>query len=305
MIFKKIEGLIAPVFTPMTHHGDLNLSKIEEYANDLIGKGLSGVFVLGSSGEGLLLNTDERKSIVEAWARYTNDKFKLLVHVGATSYREAQELAVHAYENNAYAISSMGPSFLQPKRVEELIMYCQEIASVVPELPFYYYHIPSKSGVSLNMFDFLSNASKKMPNLVGIKYTDSDFMQMLQCLALEEGKFDILHGNDGTLLCGLMLGVKGAIGTTYNFMPKIYYKIIKAFKEGNLIEARKYQLLSVEVGAIIARFGGGIIAGKAIEGLVGIDCGPCRWPLRSLSQAEVSLMRNELEAIHFFESIAN
>lgn len=305
MIFKKIEGLVAPVFTPMAPDGSLNLEKIEEYAKDLMEKGLSGVFVLGSSGEGLLLNTEERKEVVERWSRYTSERFKLIVHVGATSYREAQELAIHAREHNAFAVSSMGPSFLQPKRTEELVMYCYQIASVVPELPFYYYHIPIRSGVTVNMCAFLKSASKKIPNLVGIKYTDSNLMELQQCLNLDNNKFDILYGSDASLVCGLTLGINGGIGTTYNFMPRVYYKMIEAFKKKDILEARKHQWFSVQVNDIIARYGGGIVAGKVIEKLIGIDCGPCRSPLKNLTQAEVSLMQKELESISFFEKALN
>jgi N-acetylneuraminate lyase len=305
MQFKKIEGLIAPVFTPLTQNGDLNLDIIEGYAQNLIKKGLSGIFVLGSSGEGLLLSTKERKAVVERWSRHTNENFKMIVHVGATSYREAQELAKHACENGAFAISSMGPSFLQPKRVEELITYCYQIASVVPELPFYYYHIPVRSGISVNMFDFLKSASEKIPNLAGIKYTDSNFMEMQQCLAFAGNKFDILYGSDASLICGLVLGIKGGIGTTYNFIPNVYDKMIEAFNKKDILEARKHQFFSVQVNDIIARYGGGIIAGKVIEKMIGIDCGPCRAPLKNLAQTEVALMQKELESIGFFEKALN
>lgn len=301
MLFKKIEGLVAPVFTPLDQNGELNLGVIDRYAEDLIERGLAGVFVLGSSGEGLLLSKEERKAVVESWSRYTNENFKLIVHVGATSYRDARELAAHARANGAFAISSMGPSFLQPRRVEELVMYCYQIASVVPELPFYYYHIPVRSGISVSMFDFLKSASEKIPNLSGIKYTDSNFMEIQQCLAFADNKFDILYGSDASLLCGLVLGVKGGIGTTYNFMPGVYYQIISAFNKKDIPEARRHQLFSVQVNDIIARYGGGIVAGKAIEKMMGIDCGPCRSPLRNLTRTEIARMQKELEAIGFFD----
>lgn len=301
MDLRKIEGLIAPVFTPLNQNGDLNLDVIEVYAEDLKKKGLSGVFALGSSGEGLLLSVDERKAVIERWSRHTNDQFKLIVHVGATSYRDAQELAKHAQKHNAFAISSMGPAFLQPKRIEDLVLYCYNIASVVPELPFYYYHIPVRSGISLNMFDFLKSASEKIPNLAGIKYTDSNFMELQQCLAFSHNRFDILFGSDASLICGLVLGVKGGIGTTYNFIPEVYYKLIESFNGKDISEARKHQLFSVQVNDIMGRYGGGIVAGKVIERLLGIDCGPCRSPLKNLTQTEVASMQKELEAIGFFE----
>lgn len=304
MKIKKLEGLIAPVFTPLKENGELCLKKIADYATDLKKEKLSGAFILGSSGEGMLLSTRERKAVVEEWSRFESDDFKLMVHVGDTSYQEAQELALHARENNVFAISSMGPVFLQPKRVEELVEYCHQIASVVPELPFYYYHIPVRTGIQISMLDFLKIGSQRIPNLAGLKYTHSNLMEMQQCLAFADGKFDIVHGSDATLLCGLVIGVKGAIGTTYNFMPHVYYKIIDAFNAGNISEARTYQMLSVQINDIIARYGGGIVAGKAMEKLAGIDCGPCRIPLKNLSETEITLMKEELEATGFFDILS-
>lgn len=304
MKIEKIEGLIAPVFTPLKENGELCLEKIADYATDLKKKKLSGAFILGSSGEGMLLSTRERKAVVEEWSKYGSDNFRLIVHVGDTSYQEAQELAIHARENNVFSISSMGPVFLQPKRVEELVEYCYQIASVVPELPFYYYHIPVRTGIQASMLDFLRIGSQRIPNLAGIKYTHSNFMEMQQCLAFDNGRFDIVHGSDATLICGLVIGIKGGIGTTYNFIPHVYYKIIEAFNAGDISEAKTHQMFSVQVNDIMARYGGGIVVGKAMEKLAGLDCGPCRIPLKNLSEAEAALMKEELEAIGFFDKLS-
>lgn len=303
--YSKIEGLIAPVFTPMKDNGDISTEIIPRYAQDLKSKGLAGIFVLGSSGEGMLLSTRERKIITEAWAPYASDDFKFIVHVGSTSYRQSQELATHARDNGAWAISCMGPTFLQPKTAGDLVEFCRQVASVVPEIPFYYYHIPLRSGIDISMIEFLKEGGKVIPNLVGIKFTHTNFMEMQQCISLEKGRFDITHGPDESLICGLAIGVKGAIGTTYNFVPDLYAEIIKYFNRGEIETARKLQLVSVKICEIIAKYRGGIVAGKAIEKMTGIDCGPCRSPLRSLDPTEYENMKEELAEAGFFNLIAN
>ena len=303
--YSKIEGLIAPVFTPMSDNGDVNTEMIPHYAKDLKSKDLAGIFVSGSSGEGMLLTTEERKIITEAWAPYASDEFKFIVHVGTTSYRESQELAAHARDNGAWAISTMGPTFLQPKTVEDLVEFCKQIASSAPEIPFYYYHFPMRTGIDISMVEFLQKGIKVIPNLAGIKFTHSNFMEMQQCIALDNGRFDITHGQDATLLCGLAIGVRGAIGTSYNFIPGLYSEIIQSFNDGEIQAARRLQHASVKIFEIIAKYRGAIVAGKAIAKMTGIDCGPCRSPLKSLSSQEYKNLEKELTEVDFFNLVTN
>jgi len=301
----KIKGLIAPVFTPMNDNGNINIKIIPHYAKYLKSKGLNGVFVSGSSGEGMLLTTEERKIVTEAWAPHCSEEFKFIVHVGSTSSRQSQELAAHARDNGAWAISCMGPTFLQPKITGDLVEFCRQVASAAPEIPFYYYHIPMRSGVSIGMVDFLREGKKVIPNLAGVKFTHTNFMEMQQCLALDNSRFDITHGPDETLLCGLSIGVQGAIGTTYNFIPGLYQELIKTFDKGDIKRARELQQKSVKIIEVIIKYRGGIVAGKAIMKMVGIDCGPCRSPLRSLNLQEYKNMEKELAEAGFFKILAN
>lgn len=296
----RIEGLIAPVFTPLAKNGDVDVGAIPDYARFLKSRGLKGAFILGSSGEGLLLTTDERKKVAKAWEPYADSDFKLIMHVGSTSYRQSQELAEHAMNCGAWAISSMGPLFSKPESVNELLEFCRLIAGSAPSLPFYYYHIPVRSGISVSMAEFLSEGSKVIPNLAGIKYTHSNFNELQQCINLNNNQFDIAYGQEDSLLCGLVVGVKGSIGTTYNFIPGIYYNIMDLYNEGKMNSARELQLKSVEIMNILKRYQGGIVAGKATMKMIGIDCGPGRSPHRSLSKKESMSLRQELEEISFF-----
>jgi N-acetylneuraminate lyase len=151
------------------------------------------------------------------------------------------------------------------------------------------------------MVDFLQKAPARIPNLAGIKFTHNNFMEMQQCLQMDDWKWDILHGFDEVLLAGLSFGVKAAVGSTYNFMAPLYNHIIEAFNSGNMSEARKLQAISVEIIKILIRYNGAIVAGKSVMKSIGMDCGHCRTPLRNLSENEYSNLVKELEKAGLYE----
>jgi N-acetylneuraminate lyase len=298
---QKLKGLIAAPFTPMWKDGSLNLGIIAQYAAKLKKEGVSGVFICGTTGEGMLMSPDERMAVAEKWVKEQTSEFKVIVHVGTTAYVQSKELAAHAQCIGAYAVGCMGPLFLKPERVEDLVLFCAEVAVSAPELPFYYYHIPTVSGVSLPMPEFLKKAGKTIPNLAGIKFTHHNMMEMLQCSQMDEGKWDILHGFDEVLLCGLSMGAKAAVGSTYNYIAPLYTKIIKAFQSGDIDAARRYQYQSVKFIEILIRYGGGVIGGKPVMKFFGLDCGPLRAPAHNLSLEEREQYETELKEIGFFE----
>ncbi|MFV0269965.1 MAG: dihydrodipicolinate synthase family protein [Draconibacterium sp.] len=107
MEIKKIEGLIAAPFTPMKEDGSINLSVIPQYANKLKSDGLQGVFICGTTGEGMLMTNDERKWVVQKCMEEQTEDFKVIVHVGTTSSRECKELAELAQNTGAFAIGTL------------------------------------------------------------------------------------------------------------------------------------------------------------------------------------------------------
>ena len=299
----QLNGLIAAPFTPMKEDGSLNLSVLEKYAAKLKQDGINGVFVCGTTGESYSLTLEERKILLTEWLKFKDDGFEIIAHVGAPSYFQSAELARHASDTGVSAISAMGPSFFQPTRAEELVGFCAKIAQEAPEIPFYYYHIPSMSGVHVSMKSFLELASVSIPNLRGIKFTHKDFMEMQQCMMVENGRFDILLGYDEALLGGLAFGLKAAIGSTYNYMGPIYTQLISYFNSGQLNAANHMQRYSVRIIEVLMNYRGPVVAGKAIQSLCGIESGPCRLPLKTLSTEEIESLQKELDALDFFKTI--
>ncbi|MDR0394080.1 MAG: dihydrodipicolinate synthase family protein [Tannerella sp.] len=300
--YQPLKGLIAAAFTPMDTKGNVNLSVIRSYAERMIGSEVTGVFICGTTGESASLTTEERKSIASEWIKWAKGKLKVIVHVGGNSQPQAMELAGHAYENGADAIAAIAPSFFKPESVKDLIDFFIPVAGSAKELPFYYYNMPSMTGVNLSVPQFLEEGKKQIPNLAGVKFTHNNLMEMAQCLNANKSRFEVLHGYDEILIAGLALGIKAGVGSTYNYIPHIYQGIMESFHKGDMDTARKLQMRSIEIVNIIIKYGGGVRGGKAIMNLLNIACGPCRLPIASFSREEYTQLKNDLEKVGFFEN---
>lgn len=297
----KITGLIDAPFTPFYENGEVNLEPIEHYAKMLAKNGLKGVFINGSSGEGYMLTEDERMRLAERWVEVAPEGFKVIVHVGSTCVKSSERLAAHAQKIGAFGIGAMATPFPKIGRIEELVKYCEEIAAAAPELPFYYYHIPAFNGAYLSMLDFLKAVDGRIPNFAGIKYTYESLYEYNQCRLYANGKFDMLHGQDETILpCLAMGGAQGGIGGTTNYNGRCLVGILDAWKSGDLEKARELQNYAQEVINVICHFRGNIVGGKRIMKLIGLDLGKNRTPFNNMTDEEEARMKQELEAIDFF-----
>lgn len=300
---KRLNGLIAAPFTAFQQDGTLNLSKIEQQAQHLVRNGVRGAFICGTTGEGLSMTVDERKQVAQRWVDVAPKELAVIVHVGHDAVSAACELSRHAQQIGAAAVGAMPPCFFKPDGVEGVLDYCRQLICAAPKLPFYYYHIPSMTGVHILVHKLLEQAAAKKVNIAGVKFTYENLMDFRQCATVCDGQFDALFGRDELLLASLALGTQGAVGSTYNYAAPIYTRLIKHFQAGELDAARACQDQAIAVIEVMIRCGG-MPAAKVIMKLIGIDCGPVRPPLHPISADQESQLRRELEAIGFFDLIA-
>lgn len=299
--YQRLKGLVAATFTPMLPNGDIHYAVIDQYAQHIVDSGISGVFVCGTTGEFTSLTTEERKLILEHWVKATEGRFKVIAHVGSDIQRESVELSRHAAEAGAWGVGSIAPGFFKPSSVSDLISFFKPVAAAAPELPFYYYNMPSMTGVGLSVAQFLREGKQEIPNLAGVKYTHNNLMEMGDCIHLDNEGFEVLHGYDEMLICGLALGAVAGVGSTYNYLPSVYLNIMKAMEESDLETARVFQMQSIEIVKIIIKYGGGVRGGKAIMNLIGIECGECRLPIAPFRKGEYDSLRKDLEGVGFWE----
>jgi N-acetylneuraminate lyase len=278
--------IIAAPFTPMSSSGALDLSRVAAYYGFLEARGVDGVFVCGTTGEGALMTGTERRSVLEAWvdARTGNAAFRIFAHVGSECPALSVELAEHAAGSGADAIAMMSPTFFKPQNEEAVVDQAAVVASAASQLPFYYYHIPSMTGLALSIPCLIKLASEAIPSFAGVKFTHSDLGEYADCLHVAGDNLEILFGRDELLLAGLAMGARGAVGSTYNFASPLYRQVIAAFEVGDMETARIHQMQARKMIEVVVRHG--LPGQKAAMGLAGFECGPSRLPLRNLGTPE-------------------
>lgn len=294
----QLAGLTAAAFSPMKTDALPDIDRIPGLVEHLVRDGVSALYVLGSTGEGISLTLHERQQIAAAFVQAAAGRVPVVVHVGHNSLQEAQTLARHAQQIGASAISAVPPCYFRPDSTRSLVDCLATITAGAPDLPFYYYHIPAKTGVELDLNDFLHLASQRLHSLVGVKFSDTRLHAVSACPYTD--RYDFLCGVDEMLLSAWMTGMRGAVGTTYNFAAPLYNRLITCCEQGQIEEARRNQeRASTMINVILKTCGRPGF--KAVMGLIGQDCGPHRLPHSTATSAQISEMHQALEAIGFFE----
>lgn len=296
-----LRGLVAATHTPLHTDGSLHLDVVERQAAHLMANRVFFAFIGGTTGECHSLSLEERLSLAQRWsdvARGTD--LRVVVHVGANCLSDAKVLAAQAENVGAMGVAALAPSYFKPRSLETLIACVSDIALAAPVTPFYFYDIPSMTGVAFSMPDFLEQARDKIPNLAGIKFTNPDLMAFQACLRADEGIWDLPFGCDEFLLAALALGARGAVGSTYNFAAPIYHRIMAAFEKGDFITARDEQFRSVQLVQLLSRFGY-MGAAKAVMGMLDVPVGPPRLPNGSLTTEQSRQLRSQLDSLGFFD----
>lgn len=299
----RIHGLVAATHTPFHADGSLNLAIVEKQAEHLTRNGVAVAFIGGTTGESSSLTVEERKALTTRWLEVCKDRaLKVIVHTGANCLPDACALATQAQELGAYGISALAPSYFKPQSVTALVDSMAAIAASAPDLPFYYYEIPSMTGLALSPSAFLTEAADRIPNLAGLKFTSSNLMEYQLCTHFRGGAFDVPFGFDEMLLAALALGAKGAVGSSFNFAAPVYLKVMDAFAKGDLNTAQEWQFKSVQLIQVLAGYGY-MAAAKSTMKMLGVDVGTPRLPSTPLSAEKFENLQRDLNHLGFFDWI--
>jgi N-acetylneuraminate lyase len=294
-----LHELVAATHSPFSANGSLAPDVVPIQASFLAANGIRTVFITGTTGESHSLTRDERISLYKAWATAGSAHgLTVIAHVGSNSIDDAKAFARSARELELAAIAALAPSYFKPENMDALVEWCRAIAREAPGLPFYYYDIPSFTGVSLPIERFLVAASPRIPNLAGVKFSNPDLVSYRRCLDVEDGRFDLPWGIDEALLAALATGARGGVGSTYNWAPKLYLDLISAFARADLDEARRLQSLSIAMVDAIAQTGF-MGTSKALMARLGVPVGPARPPLDNPDDRQVVALLTRLHQLGF------
>jgi N-acetylneuraminate lyase len=295
----RITDLMIAAYTPMKANGlELDLDRLPAYAEFLAKRNITNVMPAGSNGESLSLSVVERKALAEAWGRAApKHGMKVYMHIGSESLVDTMELARHAGKTNGiFGVVAMTPVYFKPT-VEGLHDFMVAVAGAAPTTPFWFYHFPDDTGVLPGQaYKFLEMADKsgKIPNLMGIKYTDYNLMDFSRCLEVgHHGKYNMLYGRDEQALSALQMGAEAGVSSTAGYAPSLR-EVVTLFKAGDLKGARQAQITNAKLCSMFGDFAGDENTQKNIMKMVGMDVGPSRLPKRDLTPEKYAAFEKQL-----------
>jgi N-acetylneuraminate lyase len=278
-----VHGILSALITPMNDTGtSVNYATLRQLVEFHIQSGVSGFFVCGGSGEGLLLSVEERQSVLETVVAAAGGRASVIAHVGALDTATVQRLAAHAVGLGVAGVAAVPPVYF---RVDDdaLFAHYRLIAEAAAGTPVYLYNIPSATGVEITAQTMAKLI--ELPTVRGIKYSSYNLFDMRNIVELAPGELTVLSGFDEVCLAALCMGAHGAIGSTYNVMPATFTALYRAVQAGDLAQAQDLQFRANRV--IKALLSVPLIAGlKAVLSAWGYDCGGPRRPQRPLAAAE-------------------
>jgi N-acetylneuraminate lyase len=278
-------GIIPALVTPLREDRSLDTAALEKLLERVYGAGCHGVYLCGSTGEGLLLPCSIRSQIVEIAARNTPAGGHVLVHIGAWSEREAKDLARHAERNGASALSALRP---HGTGFAEMLEYYRRLAAVAA-LPFFGYYFPAEVGGPLEIGQLEEVCA--LPGVAGLKFTDYDLYKL--SLLVRAGKL-LFNGRDEVLAAGLLMGAAGGIGSIYNIVPEWFVALYSHAQAGQWTEARAVQDQINDVIRILVAFPF-LPALKRTLAWQGLPCGAALEPRLPLSDAQERALITALE----------
>ncbi|TBL75243.1 dihydrodipicolinate synthase family protein [Paenibacillus thalictri] len=275
--------------------GRINPDAVCQLTEYLIQRGVQGVYVGGSTGEGLLQTVAERKLVLEHVAAQSGGRFTIIAHIGAMNTEDSMELARHAESLGVDAISSV-PPFYYGYSESAVKHYWTSIMDSC-SLPFIIYHIPGATGFQLTT-PFLKTMLEH-PRLAGAKVTSFSSYELQQIKATGGENFVVFNGPDQQYLAGRSMGADGGIGSTYGMMPELFLKIEACYVRGNMAEAQRWQAKVNEIITDVRALGlfGSI---KEMIKLRGVDCGEPRRPLEPVKSGQYAELQRVYEKMMGF-----
>ncbi len=292
-IINELSGVHVAFNTPFDGRGELSPAGAKKLARCYKQVGVDGLYVAGSTGEGLMLHIEERKELLEAIVEEVGDEMTVFAHIGAVATRDSVELAKHAASVQAAAISSIPRVYYRLSEAEIKANWLAIIEST--ELPFIIYNIPGTTGYDLSYELFKEMAS--VEKVYGIKNTTLDASQIMKFRHLAGEQFVIFNGPDEQYLAGRIMGANGGIGGTYGSMPELFVAMERAIQAKNMDRAQKIQ---AEINQIITEmytlssFCG---TAKEIIKIRFTDIGAPRPPQASLTEQDKKTARKIAEKI--------
>ena len=280
-----LRGIFPALVTPLKPDGSVHVRSLEQLVERMYNAGANGLYLCGSTGEGLKMQPDARQLVAEVVKSLSPKEKQTLVHVGAGSLEETLDLARRASRLGVTAISSLP---LARMAATELPGFYRAIA-VTSTLPVVAYYFPAHTGYSLT-FEQLAQLGRT-PGVEGVKFTDYDLYALSR---LNDAGLRVLNGRDEILVAGLIMGAVGGIGSLYNVIPGRVVELFRMTSEGRWEEARRLQVRVTRFITMMLSFPL-LPAIKQVLAWSGIHCGHTLGNPSVLTAGQQQRLRAELD----------
>jgi 4-hydroxy-tetrahydrodipicolinate synthase len=232
-------GIIPPMITPLRSRDELDIAGLERLIEHILAGGVSGLFILGTTGEGPSLSYRLRGELIERVCRQVNRRVPILVGITDTAFVESVDIGRRAANYGADALVVAPPYYL-PEAQPELQEYIDHLVPELP-LPLYLYNMPALTKVHFEL-DTVRRALDN-PRIIGFKDSSGDLNYFKQVAELIKQRPDwpLLIGPEEKLFEALQLGGHGGVSGGANLFPKLYVKLCEAHHAGDLVRAQALQ----------------------------------------------------------------
>lgn len=284
-------GIYTPVVTPFNDNEEIDFSRMKHNLDRWGSTPLDGIVVLGSNGEFVYLSETERLQIIEfAVSHFTKSK-KIIAGASCESTRETAAMAKKAGELGADAVLLLPPHYYRGAMTDDILYrHFMEVAEVCP-VPVMLYNMPGNTGINLSAA--LISRLAAHPNIVGVKDTGGNIVQIAEIVRDTDDDFAVFAGNTGYLLPALAVGARGATLALANILPEECCRLVALTREGRWEEARALQLKLLRINSLVtAKYGAAGL--KAALDMLGYEGGRPRRPLRPAGDEVKAELRAEL-----------
>ena len=282
-------GAATALVTPFL--GDsINYPMLEQLLRRQIDAGIEAVVIAGTTGESATLSDGEKLELFRRAKDYVGNRCKIIAGTGSNSTRHTMELSMAAEQTGVDGLLLVSP-YYNKATPEGLYAHYLAVAHSV-SLPVILYNVPTRTGVDIPVSVYRKLA--EVPNIAGVKETVSDMKKLVEIADTCPEDFTVWCGSDELTAAYLALGAKGVISVASNVMPEEVSDLTDAGLDGDFDTALSLQIglrplnefLFCEVNPIPV---------KALLKEMGLDCGSCRLPLTSLSEAHRGEMKSLLQ----------
>ena len=296
MFTKPLRGIIPPVITPMIDNDTLDVIGLENLLNRRIKGGVSGVFILGTSGEAQNISYNVRKELIKETCRIVEKRIPVLVGITDTSFSESLLLAANAALYGADALVAAPPYYFAPGQAE-LIQYYNDLANQLP-LPLFLYNMPSHVKVMIEPETVL--ALSENPNIIGLKDSSANgvYFQKLIYLLRNKPEFTLLCGPEEMTAEVILMGGHGGVNGGANLFPELYVALYDAAasKDFEKLAELQSQVLRVSLSLYnIGKYASSYIKGvKTALNLLGVCSDYMAEPFHKFKDAERAVVKKKL-----------